>query len=243
MFRGKNLLIHVRAASRRSFSHIPVLLRESLAGLRVGDGKCFVDCTYGGGGHTSAIVRSCLHLMSFSRRFWYFQLEACSTSRVLALDVDKQAVFSDHTRSLVRRFGSDRLSVAQSAFSDLEEKLKEFGYFFVVTSVSLRHAVGFRGKWMVFCLIWVFRRSSWTRPFEVFRSATVTTDRWYAELFATLSHSLPFSLSLSLSLSFSLFLALACVSVYLSLSPLSLSSPVFLLRLSLLTAVFDRTCG
>lgn len=37
--------------------HVPVLLRESVAGMNIGRGGIFVDVTYGGGGHSREILR------------------------------------------------------------------------------------------------------------------------------------------------------------------------------------------
>ncbi len=37
--------------------HIPVMLKESIEGLRVAEGGIYVDATYGGGGHSDAILQ------------------------------------------------------------------------------------------------------------------------------------------------------------------------------------------
>lgn len=36
--------------------HVPVLLKESVDGLNIGEGGCFVDVTFGGGGHSREIL-------------------------------------------------------------------------------------------------------------------------------------------------------------------------------------------
>ena len=38
------------------FKHIPVLLDEVIAGLNIKSDGIYVDCTMGGGGHSSAIL-------------------------------------------------------------------------------------------------------------------------------------------------------------------------------------------
>ena len=36
--------------------HVPVLLKESVDGLNIGTGGCYVDVTFGGGGHSREIL-------------------------------------------------------------------------------------------------------------------------------------------------------------------------------------------
>ena len=40
----------------KTFSHIPVLLKESIEALKVKKGGKFIDATAGGGGHTGKII-------------------------------------------------------------------------------------------------------------------------------------------------------------------------------------------
>lgn len=53
--------------------HKAVLLKESIEGLHITDGGTYVDATFGGGGHTSAI------------------LEKLNGGKVIAFDQDKDA--------------------------------------------------------------------------------------------------------------------------------------------------------
>ena len=41
--------------------HEPVLLQEPLQQLQLQDGGIYVDATYGGGGHSSAILQNLIH--------------------------------------------------------------------------------------------------------------------------------------------------------------------------------------
>ena len=54
--------------------HIPVLLRESIDGLNIDSNGIYIDVTYGGGGHSRAI------------------LEKISTGKLIAFDQDKDAL-------------------------------------------------------------------------------------------------------------------------------------------------------
>ena len=50
--------------------HVPVLLKESVDGLNIGKGGCYVDVTFGGGGHSREILSrldACGHLYSFDQ--------------------------------------------------------------------------------------------------------------------------------------------------------------------------------
>ena len=50
--------------------HVPVLLKESVDGLNIGKGGNFVDMTFGGGGHSSEILKRLDengHLYSFDQ--------------------------------------------------------------------------------------------------------------------------------------------------------------------------------
>lgn len=82
------------------FEHQPVLVTEALAGLAVVSDGCYVDGTYGRGGHSAAILA-----------------RLGAGGRLLALDKDPDAVADAR-----RRFGGDsRFSVEHAGFEDLRE--------------------------------------------------------------------------------------------------------------------------
>ena len=80
--------------------HIPVLLDEVLVGLQVHDGGCYVDATFGRGGHTAAILE-----------------RVGARGRVIALDRDAQAIRAGQARFA----GESRLSLVGSAFARIAE--------------------------------------------------------------------------------------------------------------------------
>jgi 16S rRNA (cytosine1402-N4)-methyltransferase len=81
--------------------HIPVLLKETLTLLNPRDGETYVDCTFGAGGHTRAILES-------------------ANCRVIAIDRDPNVkVFA---QELKKEFG-DRFIFESARFADLDKVL------------------------------------------------------------------------------------------------------------------------
>jgi 16S rRNA (cytosine1402-N4)-methyltransferase len=96
--------------------HIPVLLEEVLVALEVHDGGCYLDATFGRGGHTAAI------------------LERIGTrGRVIALDRDAQAIRAGQARFV----GDARLSLVGSAFARIAEVVRANGVIGGVDGVLL----------------------------------------------------------------------------------------------------------
>ena len=85
--------------------HVPVLRAEMLEALDPKDGEIHVDCTFGAGGYSRAI------------------LEAADT-RVCAIDRDPQAIAAG--AALVAAFPG-RLTLLQGRFADMEALLSRFG--------------------------------------------------------------------------------------------------------------------
>ncbi|HCA05006.1 MAG TPA: 16S rRNA (cytosine(1402)-N(4))-methyltransferase [Ruminococcaceae bacterium] len=70
------------------FSHVPVLLNETIAGLDIKENGIYVDCTAGGGGHSGEILR---HL---------------TTGKLISIDQDPDAI-----QTLTERFKKNENSI------------------------------------------------------------------------------------------------------------------------------------
>jgi 16S rRNA (cytosine1402-N4)-methyltransferase len=84
--------------------HIPVMVDEVLQYLQPRKGGCYVDATFGGGGHTQAI------------------LDAEPTCRVVAIDWDKQAL--DINGPALEEKYPGRIEFIWTNFGDIERQLK-----------------------------------------------------------------------------------------------------------------------
>ena len=84
--------------------HIPVLLQATVDGLNVRPDGCYIDCTFGGGGHSREILR-----------------RLGPNGRLLTFDQD-----ADAQRNIPA--GEDRLTFVQSNFRYLPNWLHYYGY-------------------------------------------------------------------------------------------------------------------
>lgn len=90
------------------FPHVSVLLQEAIDALAVSPQGVYLDCTFGRGGHSRAI------------------LERLGTAgRLLAFDRDADAVSSAEAEALRR---DDRFVLVHSRFGLLEEQVRQLGY-------------------------------------------------------------------------------------------------------------------
>ncbi|MBQ7543072.1 MAG: 16S rRNA (cytosine(1402)-N(4))-methyltransferase RsmH [Clostridia bacterium] len=88
-----------------AFSHVPVLLRETVEALRIDPQGTYVDCTAGGGGHSAAI------------------LERLDTGTLVDIDRDPQAI-----ETLRTRFADcANVRILHGNFFDLESLLPQAG--------------------------------------------------------------------------------------------------------------------
>ncbi len=86
-----------------TLTHRPVLLAETLAALQPGPDKVFVDATFGGGGHTEALL--------------------AAGARVIALDKDPEAI----ARGRARFAKEPRLTLVKADFRELGRVLEGLG--------------------------------------------------------------------------------------------------------------------
>lgn len=88
------------------FSHVPVLLRETIEALDIKPGGIYVDGTAGGGGHSQEI------------------LNRLDTGTLIAIDQDPDAV-----KTVSERFaGNKNARVARANFSSMDEVVRSLGY-------------------------------------------------------------------------------------------------------------------
>lgn len=84
-----------------AFSHVPVLLHETVDALRINPDGLYVDCTAGGGGHSAEILK---HL---------------TNGTLLAIDRDPEAI-----AALEARFrGDQRVEIVHDTFDHIQEIL------------------------------------------------------------------------------------------------------------------------
>ena len=95
------------------YVHTPVLLDEVLRGLNIRPDGCYVDCTFGRGGHSKAILQ-CLN----------------EQGRLFAIDKDPEAIYGvDKELSTDKRF-----SLLHGSFTMLEEVVEK--------NIMMRHVDG-----------------------------------------------------------------------------------------------------
>lgn len=85
------------------FSHVPVLLREVLEGLNLGNDKIYVDCTIGGAGHSEKI------------------LENTKNSMLIGIDQDEDAILASTKR--LEKYKS-RVKIVRSNFANIKNVLE-----------------------------------------------------------------------------------------------------------------------
>ena len=97
------------SAATRLTTHIPVLLQETIAGLNPRPGGRYVDGTFGGGGHTKALLDA-----------------SAPDGIVLAIDLDRQAIERAHELKAAGPYDS-RLLIEHGSFTGLVDAAARHG--------------------------------------------------------------------------------------------------------------------
>ena len=89
-----------------AYQHQPVLLDEAVSSLNIQASGVYLDCTFGRGGHSRAIIARLIE-----------------QGRLLALDKDPEAVASG-----LEQLGDDpRFSIVQGSFADMDQVVHGWG--------------------------------------------------------------------------------------------------------------------
>lgn len=97
-----------------AFSHIPVLLNETLAGLNINPDGIYVDATFGRGGHSREILK-----------------RLNKNGRLYALDRDLSAI------EAAKSIANERFSIVHARFSQLKEVCEDFGILGKVNGILM----------------------------------------------------------------------------------------------------------
>lgn len=96
-----------RAVGASTFTHESVLLDEVLSALAIRSDGCYLDATFGRGGHAYAVLQ-----------------RLSASGRMLALDRDPAAIAAGHAR-----FGNEsRLRLVQRPFAELQAAVAQSGF-------------------------------------------------------------------------------------------------------------------
>ena len=88
------------------FKHYTVMLNEAVEALNCEDGKIYVDCTLGGGGHSELILK-----------------KISPSGRLIAFDIDQEAI--NHARERLKNYPN--LTILKSSYTNIKSELKKLG--------------------------------------------------------------------------------------------------------------------
>lgn len=88
------------------FKHYTVMLNEAVDALECQDGKIYVDCTLGGGGHSELILK-----------------RISPNGRLIAFDIDDEAIA--HASERLKNFSN--LTIVKSSYTNIKSELKKLG--------------------------------------------------------------------------------------------------------------------
>lgn len=88
------------------FKHYTVMLNEAVDALECQDGKIYVDCTLGGGGHSELILQ-----------------RISPNGRLIAFDIDDEAIL--HAKERLKNYKN--LTIVKSSYVNIKSELKKLG--------------------------------------------------------------------------------------------------------------------
>lgn len=89
-----------------NFKHYTVMLNEAVDALECQDGKIYVDCTLGGGGHSELILQ-----------------RISPNGRLIAFDIDDEAIL--HAKERLKNYKN--LTILKSSYVNIKSELKKLG--------------------------------------------------------------------------------------------------------------------
>ncbi|HSQ44576.1 MAG TPA: 16S rRNA (cytosine(1402)-N(4))-methyltransferase RsmH [Ginsengibacter sp.] len=105
---------------QKGIYHVPVLMQEVIDGLQIDPSGIYVDCTFGGGGHASAILK---HLNSHGKLIAFDQ----DADAVKNLPDDDRVIFIPHNfRHLQRFLRLHKISKVNGILADLGVSSHQF---------------------------------------------------------------------------------------------------------------------
>lgn len=90
----------------QNFTHYTVMKNEAVDALNCTDGKIYVDCTLGGGGHSELILQ-----------------RICPNGRLIAFDIDQDAI--DCATERLKDYKN--LTIVKSSYTNIKQILKNLG--------------------------------------------------------------------------------------------------------------------
>ena len=88
------------------FKHYTVMLNEAVDALECTNGKIYVDCTLGGGGHSELILK-----------------RISPNGRLISFDIDDEAIA--HASERLKEYKN--LTIVKSSYTNIKSELKKLG--------------------------------------------------------------------------------------------------------------------
>ena len=88
------------------FKHYTVMLNEAVDALECQDGKIYVDCTLGGGGHSELILK-----------------RISPNGKLISFDIDDEAIC--HASKRLEKYSN--LTIVKSSYINIKSELKKLG--------------------------------------------------------------------------------------------------------------------